>query len=287
MASSRMVNFIIEEARKVGVEVKASLGKVKSVDKKLKHDIVTEIDYSTEKALLKTIRSAFPDHAVFTEELGFVGRKSSQYVWVIDPIDGTINYAAGLPFYNISIALTVHTKVVLGVIYDPLNDVIYFARRGHGAYVNGQKIDTKIAASSKTTLKDALVYVSTSTHDDLDLVDSTLNLWRSLHPNVRGVRMLGSSALGLAYVASGVFDAMIRLQADPWGAAAGSLLVQEAGGKFTTIDGKPWHVQFVRSKHVGFLATNRHLYDKIWRIVRQANGQSDQTTAPPPGRPVV
>lgn len=272
MASRNMIDFIIEEARKIGGEVKLSAGKVRSVAKKLKHDIVTEIDYANEKKLIAAIRAAFPDHAVFTEEVGFVGPRQSQYIWVIDPIDGTINYAAGLPIYNISIALVANGTVSLGVIYDPTHEQIYFARKGQGAFVNGRKIDEQIAASSVMALKDSLLYLSLSTHDDADTVAKTLALWQKLHPNVRGIRMLGSSALGLAWVASGVFDAMVRLQADPWGAAAGSLIVEEAGGKFTTTAGKPWKVRFDRDKQEGFIATNRHLYDKIFRAV---NGQNN------------
>lgn len=273
-----MVNFMIAQAREIGDKVRESAGRVRLVEKKLKHDIVTELDYSTEKALIRAIRFAFPDHAVFTEEMGFVGRKSSQYVWVVDPIDGTINYAAGLPIYNISIALAVRGQVVLGIIYEPTTDFTVFARKGHGAFINGKRIDRRLATSPHTSLKDALVYLSISTHDDVGIVDQTLKLWRQLHPNVRGIRMLGSSALGLAYVSCGVIDAMVRFEADPWGAAAGSLLVKESGGKFTTIDGNPWHVHFDKEKHEGFIATNQYLYDKIFRLVEKTkvNSKTDR-----------
>lgn len=264
-----MIDFIMKEAAAIGDRVQDSLGKVSSVEKKVKHDIVTEIDYANEKALIQAIRGEFPDHAVFTEELGFVGRRNSQFIWVIDPIDGTINYAAGLPIYNISIALAVNGNVSLGVIYDPSNKRMYFARSGHGAFVNGKKLDAKLGVQCKTSLKDSLVYVSLSTHDDFEIVNQTLKIWQKMHPNVRGIRMLGSSALGLAYVAAGVFDVMIRLKADPWGAAAGTLIVQEAGGIVSTVSGQPWRIRFDHAKHEGFIAANYCLYEKVKRMIRQ------------------
>ncbi|MDX1435931.1 MAG: inositol monophosphatase family protein [Anaerolineales bacterium] len=196
-------------------------------------DLVTEMDYKSEEFLLRSIRARYPDHSVITEESGEIdGMRSHQ--WLMDPLDGTTNYSHGLPIYAVSLAYARDGRVQLGVVYDPSMDVCYSAERGGGAWVDGIRLQVSGATSlDKSLLTTGFPYYVRTNPDN--------NLDHYAHFAVRSVavRRLGSAALDLCYVAAGNFDGYWELSLGAWDLAAGALLVEEAGGVVTRIDGEP------------------------------------------------
>lgn len=259
----RYLTFAQKMAYSLGDETRVHFGRVSQVDKKLRTDIVTEVDFENEKKLIAKIQDEFPDHAVLTEEIGHAGAKDAEWVWIIDPIDGTVNYAAGLPIFNISIALTYKGSVVVGVVYDPISREIYHAAKGYGSCVdNGRSMNCRLGPTSNKVLKDILVYIGISTHDSPEVLDQSLKLWREFHPRVRGVRMLGSMGLAIIQVGLGIFDTMIKVKADNFGTAAASLIATEAGAIFSAFDGKPWHLNLPN-----YIVANPHIYQQVKEII--------------------
>ncbi|OGI95718.1 hypothetical protein A2917_00135 [Candidatus Nomurabacteria bacterium RIFCSPLOWO2_01_FULL_42_17] len=198
--------------------------------------IVTLADKESEEVIKKIIFDNFPTHSILGEETGMTGAREekSEYVWHVDPIDGTRNFANGIPIFAVSIALVHKNEVIVGVVYNPATSSLFYAEKNKGAYFNDQKISV-----SKDDKDHAIVTMSPSQRDiDRDL---TQELLYSFSKNVvRSVRYLGCAALELAYVARGGLEANIQLGLNTYDFSAGTLLVQEAGGKVTTLDGQPW-----------------------------------------------
>ena len=212
-------------AREAGASLRASFGKVAEVNEMLAHDIKLALDVETQDLITARLLGRFPDHAIYGEE-GLAGNQASEWQWIVDPIDGTVNYFYGIPHYCISIALRHGGEIQLGVIYDPQRDELWHTIAGQPAFMNGEQIHV----SPRTALSDAVVSVGFS--KTKETISAGLALLPLYVQSVRKCRLMGSAALDLAYVASGRFDAYIEQSVSLWDVAAGKLLVENAGGKF-------------------------------------------------------
>jgi len=229
--SVRALNTAITAARKAGNAIIGLLGKLKSVRHKGEIDLVTEADHKAEAIIISAIQKVFPRHGILSEEAG-KKRMSSSYRWLIDPLDGTTNFAHGFPFFSISIALEHKGELLLGVVFDPLRKEMFVAGRGAGAYLNGRPI----RASSVTTLKDSLLVTGFS-YDIKKLKDNNVQHFSDFLFRTQGVRRVGSAALDMCYVASGRLDGFWELNLNPWDTAAATLIVRESGGIVSKLDG--------------------------------------------------
>jgi myo-inositol-1(or 4)-monophosphatase len=203
-------------------------------------DLVTEADRASERLILDRIRAAYPDHAILSEESGAIMRgansRASRYQWIVDPLDGTTNFAHGYPIFSVTIALQVDEVAELGVTYDPLRDELFTARRGQGARLNDRLIHV-----SKTALLDRALLVTGFPYDRRTNPDNNVRQYIALMLKSQGVLRAGSAALDLASVASGRLDGYWEFQIKAWDSAAGILLVNEAGGCATNPVGERLH----------------------------------------------
>jgi len=207
-----------------------------SIEEKKKNDFVTIADRESEARIVSAIRSKFPADAFLGEEggaqAGAAGEGASSRTWIIDPLDGTANFIAGLPFWCVSIAAREAGRIVAGVVWDPLRDELYRAERGGGAWRNG----SKLAVTERTGIDGAFVATGFPFRSR-GLIDPYLALFRAVFVRARGIRRAGSAALDLALVAAGVYDGFFELHLAPWDVAAGAILIEEAGGAVTDFDG--------------------------------------------------
>lgn len=243
-------------AREAGKRIVQQRSAGFTVSLKAKNDLVTDVDRATEVFIRDQLHRLFPDDTVFGEEYGLdAPRKSSpsRRQWLVDPIDGTINFTMGIPMYCVSIALQSDNNSVVGVIYDPSRDELFSARRGGGAMLDGQPIST----SAETELENALLVTGFPARRSPEY-DQTLEQFTVLTRESRGVRRLGSAAIDLAYVAAGRLDGFWEYGLSPWDTAAGYLLVQEAGGTVTDIQN-----QHYTCHEPSLLATNGHIHNTM------------------------
>lgn len=222
----------VDAAHEAGALLRGHTGRTPPYELKSSHqDLVTESDRVAEARILARIREAFPDHAILSEERP-EERSRSPFRWVIDPIDGTTNYAHGVPFYSISIALERDDALIAGVVYDPDRGELFAALGGRGATLNGHPI----AVSAEAELKRGVL--ATGFPHVAELRELNLRYFERLIPAAQGLRRLGSAALSLAYVACGRLDGYWDLDLNRWDLAAGVLLVSEAGGRVSDLDGR-------------------------------------------------
>ncbi|MCA1591473.1 MAG: inositol monophosphatase [Acidobacteria bacterium] len=232
-----MLNFAIQTAREAGRVLAEKFGRVLEVSNKGDIDLVTESDLAAEKLIVERIRSYYPRHRVLAEESGVTdadGGEASEYKWIIDPLDGTTNYAHGYPVFCVSIALEHKGRIVVGVIYDPTRDELFAAERGEGATLNARRI----RVSETDNLNRALL--CTGFPYDVRERGEFARHFTNFIMHAQAVRRDGSAALDLAYVAAGRFDGFWEEGLRPWDVAAGVLLVEEAGGRVTHYDGTPF-----------------------------------------------
>ncbi|MFD0666541.1 inositol monophosphatase family protein [Ramlibacter sp. MAHUQ-53] len=223
-----MLNMAIKAARAAGAIINRAALDVESVriSQKQVNDFVTEVDHASERAIIETLLTAYPDHAIWAEESGRTeGRQGSDFVWIIDPLDGTTNFIHGFPVYCVSIALAVKGKVEQAVVYDPTRNDLFTATRGRGAFLN----ERRIRVSKRTDLRQCLISTGFPFRSG-DNFNNYLRMMADIMPRTAGLRRPGAAALDLAYVAAGFTDAFFETGLAPWDVAAGSLLVQEAGG---------------------------------------------------------
>lgn len=249
-------------ARGAGAILKDGFGGPSRIEMKGAIDLVTEHDQASEAYILREIARRFPGHAVLAEESG--GRAATPeapppFRWIADPLDGTTNFAHGLPFFCVSLALEAAGQRVLGVLYDPLRDECFAARKGGGATLNG--VPTRVSAAA--SLASALGCTGFP-YDVMERPEETLRFFAPLLPTMRGVRRLGSAALDLGYVACGRLDLFWEVKLHPWDVAAGILIVEEAGGRVTDFAGGP-----VAPDPVEIAATNGTLHDELLARLRQ------------------
>ena len=224
----------IEAARKSGLFIKNSVGKVHKISYKGRINIVTDVDRMSEAMIIKKIRSVFPGHSILSEE-SRPQEKDSPYRWVIDPIDGTTNFAHGFPFFSVSIALEEAGDVILGVVYDPMRDEIFVAEKGKGAYLNGRRIRV-----SKTKILSHSMLATGFTYGVKGARNRNIRNFSTFLVAAQAVRRAGSAALDLCYLACGRFEGFWEMDLKPWDTAAASLIVKEAKGKVTKFDGSKY-----------------------------------------------
>ncbi len=223
-------------AREAGVVLLENLGKVKKIEFKAKNSLVTEVDKLSEEIIINNIKKSFPSHDIFAEESGRHS-ENSDYLWLIDPIDGTTNYAHAYPFFSISIALEVKGEVEIGLVYDPVKDEMFTAEAGKGAYLNGELI--------KVSKSDSIEHSNVCTgfmHEVEWMVEANIKHFGNFIRRARAVRRDGSAALDVCYVACGRFDGFWELGLNPWDTAAAVLILKEAGGQVTTFSGDEYSI---------------------------------------------
>ncbi len=250
-----MLKTAIEAATGAGRIIVERYSKERGITKKGFRDIVTDADIAAESFIIGLINGRFPDHAILSEEAGG-SDIGSGFTWLLDPLDGTTNYAHHHPVFAVSIGVLEHGNPLVGVIHDPLRDQTFVAHRGAGARLN----DVPIHVSDVAELKNALLGVDWG-HEN-DVRDRMLNYLHRLLPRCGTLRASGSAALALAYVAAGWTDAYFQPGLKPWDSAAGSLLVKEAGGECTTMKGEPYRVQLPEC-----LATNGLIHDEFMKVL--------------------
>ena len=230
----RYLATAIEVVTAAGALQRARFGSAFKVDKKGTIDLVTEVDVEVERAARALLGARFPDHDIMAEELGGGGAGAS-HRWVFDPLDGTTNFAHGIPIFCSSLALEIDGEAVVGAVFDPMRQELFTAERGVGAWLNG----TPLAVSSAERLIDA-VLVTGFPYDVHSTLDEVIGLFSAYVGEARAIRRLGSAAVDLCWVAAGRMDAFWERGLQPWDTRAGALLVQEAGGTVSGLDGGPW-----------------------------------------------
>ncbi len=229
-----MLNIAIKAARRAGSVInRAALeGGALEVKAKNKNDFVTLVDKAAEQAVIGVIRAAYPEHSILAEESGDTPGARPEYLWVIDPLDGTTNYIHGFPQYCVSIALEHKGVLTQGVVYDPGKNELFTASRGRGAFLD----DRRMRVSKCTQMHDALVGTGFP-YKEMDRLDLYMRQLRTMMTSCAGVRRAGAAALDLAYVAAGRLDAFWEMGLSRWDMAAGALLIQEAGGMVSDLQG--------------------------------------------------
>ena len=210
-------------AREAGAFLRENYETELNVDAMHDHDIKLELDVRTQDLITERILAAFPDHAIFGEE-GIAGNQESPFQWIVDPIDGTVNYFYGIPHFCVSIAMRENGELKIGAIYDPMMDELFAVAAGERPTLNGREIQT----SSRDRLRDSVVTVGFS--KTREAMDAGMERYKKISYQVRKVRIMGSAALAMAYIACGRLDAYIEEQISLWDIAAGHLLVEAAGG---------------------------------------------------------
>jgi myo-inositol-1(or 4)-monophosphatase len=223
-----MIEKVIQIAKEAGEIIREGFGKNIAIEYKTNSsNLVTEIDKKSELTIINFIHKNFPSHTILAEESGkhFFG---SEYLWVIDPLDGTTNFAHGLPIFSVSIGVQKNDEIIAGVVYDVMNDKVYFAEKGGGAY----RDKTRLHVNFNDKIEES-VLVTGFPYDIKDNPNNAIEIFSAFLKNARAIRRLGSAAIDLCYVASGVFDAFWEVHLSPWDVCAGKLLVEEAGGIVT------------------------------------------------------
>ena len=250
------VKFIAKEAGNV---IRDGFGKNFSIEFKTNEsNIVTEIDKQSEKIIKEFINIEFPTHGILAEESGSTSG-SSEYLWVIDPIDGTTNFAHGLPIFSVSIGVQKNGVTICGVVYDVMRDCLYSADLGNGCYLNNQKVNV----NKNNNLKRSLL-VTGFPYEISENPDLAIERFSDFLKNSRGVRRLGSAAIDLCYVASGIFEGYWEVNLQPWDMCAGIFLVEEAGGKATNFKNGKINIY---SRQI--LATNGHVHESMLEILNK------------------
>ena len=245
-------------ARKAGSFLKKKLNDLHTIAFKGEINIVTEADRMSEDMILSAIRDRFPHHDIMSEESSAT-ETGSAYRWIIDPLDGTTNYAHGYPVFCVSIALEREGDVLLGVVYNPMLDEMFVAEKQCGAYLNGHRLSvSRISVLSHSLLATGFPY------DIRENRDNNINYFTEMARKAQAIRRAGAAALDLAYVAAGRFDGFWELKLMPWDTAAGCLMINEAGGVVTDLFGAPFHLT---SPHV--LASNGTLHQDMMAVFKE------------------
>lgn len=249
------LEFVKKLSRQAGMILKEGYGKEHTVEYKGPIDLVTEIDRKSEDFLVSEIQKTFPDHSIITEESGkYAGQKGKR--WFIDPVDGTSNYSRGVPLFSVSIAYAENGEMKIGCVYDPLRDECFNAEKGQGAFLN----ETPIQVSETDTLINAMLV--TGFPYDMTQGDNNIQHFTDISMQVHSVRRLGSAALDLVYVAAGRLDGYWEIGIEAWDIAAGTLIIEEAGGKVTTTKGA---ADYMRPPY-DVLTTNGILHEKLLKF---------------------
>ena len=253
-----MINKVIQISKEAGEIIREGFGKNFSIEYKTNaSNLVTEIDKKSEATIINFIRKEFPGHSVLAEESG-EHRTSSEYLWVIDPLDGTTNFAHGFPMFAVSIGVQKNGETICGAVYDIMRDEIYSSEKGSGSFRNGQKLQV----SSNSDLQQS-VLVTGFPYNIAENPDHAFERFIASLKSARAVRRLGSAAIDFCYVASGVFDGFWEVHLHPWDICAGKLIVEEADGIVTNFSNE---IINIYSKQI--LASNGNIHERMINILR-------------------
>jgi myo-inositol-1(or 4)-monophosphatase len=249
----------VEAALQGGKILKKYQGKVKNIGFKGEVDLVTEVDRLSEDKIIRIIKRNFPEHGILTEESKGWETKS-EYQWVIDPLDGTTNYAHNFPTFCVSVALEKSGKIVLGAVFNPVLDELFWTIKGKGAFLNKKRIFV-----SQTKKLSQSLLATGFPYDIRTSKENNLNYFANFAKRAQAVRRAGSAALDLCYLAMGRFDGFWELKLHPWDTAVGALLVEEAGGKVTDFRGKEFNIYLKE-----ILATNGWIHKQMLEVIAQS-----------------
>lgn len=256
---NKHLEIAISAAKEAGELVISKLGKSKISQKGTTNNLVTEADIASEQLIAERITKAFPEALILGEESHKVKDLDSSNLWIIDPLDGTNNYAHGIPQFSISIAYSENGIVRIGVVYDPTKDELFIAERGKGSTLNGKTI----AVSRNRSLQDSIIATGFY-YDRGEILDNTIKaIYQLFQANIQCIRRMGSAALDLCWVACGRFDAYYEYMLSPWDFAAGTLVLEEAGGVWCDREGA---IHGLESK--GIISSNGLLQEDILEIIR-------------------
>jgi myo-inositol-1(or 4)-monophosphatase len=260
-----MLKVAIETALEAGKFLKMNVGKIRRIERKdgQETNLVTEIDKKSEQLIINKIKQHFPQHDFLCEESGAAEVKS-EYRWIIDPLDGTVNYTHALPIFCVSIGLEYKGEIILGVVYDPSLDELFTAEKGRGAKLNKKHIEV-----SKTTKLIESLVVTGFPYDVNEHPEPAVTHFRNFLAESQAIRRLGSAALDLCYVAAGRFDGFWEGVIRPWDMAAGVLIVTEAGGRWTDFHGSPSNVY-----REEMLATNGLIHEQMVGVLKKGDKKS-------------
>jgi myo-inositol-1(or 4)-monophosphatase len=258
MSTSSFLPIAIQAAQAAAKIHQFYAGSDLGIDTKSSHtDLVTKVDKLSEEKIREIILSHFPDHVVLGEEQG-QSQGNSRHRWIVDPLDGTMNYAHGFPFYAVSIGLEVDGEVVVGVVLDSVRNEMFYAQKGQGAFCNGRPI----GVSNETELSRSLL--ATGFPSNPEGLSDNMALFAKLHPKVRAIRRPGSAALDLVYVACGRLDGFWELKLSQWDVAGGLVIAKEAGAVVTGFRGEAYHLD---AKAV--VATNGKIHDGLITLLNK------------------
>jgi myo-inositol-1(or 4)-monophosphatase len=257
-----MLNTAIKAARSAGSlinQASRDLDKL-TVETKAPNDFVTEVDQAAERVVIETLLGAYPDHGILAEESGNQhGNPDSDFVWIIDPLDGTTNFIHGYPFYVVSIALAVKGQLQQAVVYDPVRNDLFYASKGRGAFLN----DRRLRVSKRTRMADCLIGTGFPFRRG-DNFKRYMEIFATLSQSCAGLRRPGAAALDLCYVAAGYCDGFFETGLSPWDVAAGALIVTEAGGLVGNFSGEA-DADFLNQREV--IAGNPRIYGQLVQVL--------------------
>lgn len=258
MALDTIRTTAFRAAKEAGALLRERLGKIQDLSYKGAFNIVTDVDKASERLILDILRAEFPSFDVLAEE-GGASESGAKCRWLIDPLDGTTNYAHSYPFFAVSIGLQDSGRMVFGVVYNPVADELFWAAEGKGAWLN----EMPISVSKNSPLKTCLLATGFPP-DTMAVVNSNMREFSTLTDLCHGVRRDGSASLDLCFVACGRLDGFWEMKLSPWDTAAGSLIVEQAGGKVTNLDGDSFDIS---TGHI--LTTNGHIHDEVVAVLKQ------------------
>lgn len=255
-----MLEDIIQIAKEAGEIIRENFGKNFNIEfKSSESNLVTEVDKKSEKLIIDFVNKKYPSHSILSEEIGNIDN-SSEYKWVIDPLDGTTNFAHSLPIFAVSIGVMKGKEIIAGAVYDIMRDIMYSAEKGSGSFLNKTQ---KLSVSKNDNLRKSFL-VTGFPYNIEENPDNTIELFISFLKKVRAVRRLGSAAIDLCYVANGVFDGFWEVHLNPWDICAGKLILEEAGGKVTDFNGN--EIDIFSKK---FLSSNGYLHKEMLNVIQE------------------
>jgi myo-inositol-1(or 4)-monophosphatase len=252
-----MLNIAVKAARRAGNLIYRATDKIDhlTVTRKSHADFVSEVDRAAEQTIIQTLLEAYPDHAILAEESGAQG--DSEFVWIIDPLDGTTNFLHGFPQFAVSIALQHKGVITQAVVYDPTKNELFTATRGRGAFLN----DKRIRVTKRVNLADSLIGTGFP-YTKFDHMDAYVGIFKDLIQKTAGLRRPGSAALDLAWMAAGRYDGFFETGLHIWDIAAGTLLITEAGGMVSDLHGKE---TYLKTGHI--CAGNPNIHPQLLQVI--------------------